>query len=201
MVLPNFPSLAGQGFATKTPVTASLVAVGDSGREIRTSIYGGLYQFEVAFDGLSSESVSNPGLGAASLQELMGFYLQCAGGLGTFLYTDPNDNNVANQIIATGDGATNEFPFMRRIGLALERVGFVTGVASITLNGVPQPSGWSLIAPNILSFAAAPPPGASIAASFNYAFVCRFIEDEVAFENFMQNLWATRSLKFRSVQQ
>jgi hypothetical protein len=201
MALPNFPSLSGQSFATKTPVTASLIAPGDSGREIRTPLYGGLYEFEVSIEGLASDSATNPGLGPNSLQEMMGFYLQCAGGLATFLYTDPNDNSAANQIIATADGTTFEFPFMRRIGLALERVGYVTAVAGITLDGVPQPSGWSLATPNILSFATAPPVGASIAASFNYAFACRFIDDEIDFENFMQNLWAARSLKFRSVQQ
>lgn len=129
----------------------------------------------------------------------MGLYLQCAGGLGTFLYTDPNDNAAAAQVIATGDGATTRFPFMRRIGVALETVGFVTAIAEVSLNGVSQPSGWTLVAPNLLQFATAPPAGSSIAASFSYAFVCRFVDDELDFENFMQNLWAAKSVKFRSV--
>ena len=54
----------------------------------------------------------------------------------------------------------------------------------------------SLDAPNIVVFTAPPPSGASIAASFTYAFVCRFLEDSLGFENFMQNLWAANSVKF-----
>jgi hypothetical protein len=198
---PNFPTLAGQGFVTRTPVAATIVAEHDSGREVRNSLYGGLYEFEVAFEGLASDGAMNPGLGAASLQAVMGLYLQCAGGLGTFLYTDPNDNSTVNQTIAVGDGATTQFPFKRAIGAALETVGFVTGVTSVTLGGVAQSSGWSLTAPNILSVATAPASGAVIAATFTYAFACRFLDDTQDFENFMQNLWAAKSVKFRSVRQ
>jgi len=43
--------------------------------------------------------------------------------------------------------------------------------------------------------------GATITASFDYAFVCRFLEDSQDFENFMQNLWAAKSVKFRSTRQ
>ncbi len=200
MSLPIFPALPGQGFATKTPVAATIIAAHESGREVRTPVYGGLYEFEVGFDGLASDSVCNPGLGAQSLQAIMGLYLQCGGGFGQFLYTDPNDNAVVNQGIATGDGATTQFKFLRSVGGALDTVGFVTAAASVTLGGAAA-SGWSLIAPNILSFAAAPSSGAIIAASFSYAFVCRFLEDSADFENFMQNLWAAKSIKFRSVQQ
>ncbi len=198
---PNFPAFAGQGFVTKTPIATTIVAAHDSGREVRTALYGGLYEFEVAFDGLASDGAMNPGLGAASMQAVMGLYLQCSGALGTFLYTDPNDNSAVDQIIATGDGVTTQFPFKRRIGLALETVGFVTGVSGVLVNGVAQPSGWSLAAPNSLSFATPPASGASVSASFTYAFACRFLDDTLDFENFMQNLWSAKSVKFRSVRQ
>ncbi|QGM48009.1 hypothetical protein H2LOC_009065 [Methylocystis heyeri] len=201
MTLPIFPTLAGQGFAARNPIAESLIAPHDCGREVRAALFGGLYEFEVSLDGLASDSGTNPGLGATSLQEIMGLYLQCAGGLGNFLYADPNDNAAVDQLIAIGDGSTMRFPFMRRIGVALEPVGFVTGVAEVSLNAVPQPSGWALDAPNLLQFATPPPVGASIATSFTFAFVCRFVDDELDFENFMQNLWAAKSVKFRSVRQ
>jgi hypothetical protein len=201
VTLPIFPTLAAQGFSTRTPIAASLIVPHDSGREVRTALFGGLYEFEVSIDGLASDATTNPGLGAQSLQEIMGLYLQCAGGLGNFLFADPNDNAAVDQLIATGDGSTTRFPFMRRIGVALEAVGFVMSVAEVSLNAVPQPSGWTLEAPNLLQFATPPPAGAGIAASFTYAFVCRFLDDELEFENFMQNLWAAKSVKFRSVRQ
>ena len=54
-------------------------------------------------------------------------------------------------------------------------------------------------APNSLVFATPPASGAAIAASFAYAFLCRFDDDAAEFEQAMQNLWRLDSLKFRSV--
>lgn len=200
MTLLVFPVLPGQGFAKRSPITAGVVADHLSGRSVRTSLYGGLYEFEVGFDGLAADAVQNPGLAAQSLQSIMGLYLQCCGALGEFLYTDPNDDGATNQFIATGDGTTTQFKFTRSIGAATDPVGYVTSVASVTLNGV-SVSNWTLIAPNILSFSTAPAAGALVAASFAYAFVCRFLDDSLEFENFMQNLWSAKSVKFRSVRQ
>ena len=53
---------------------------------------------------------------------------------------------------------------------------------------------------NSLVFATAPArAGRAIGASFSYAFQCRFEDDTVDFEEFMQSLWRVDSLKFRSV--
>jgi uncharacterized protein (TIGR02217 family) len=200
MTLPTFPTLAGQTFATKSPITATNVAEHDSGRTVRTALYQGLYEFEVGFEALASDASSNPGLGAQSLQAVMGLYLQCNGSYGAFLYVDPNDNAATSQTIATGDGATTQFTFVRSIGAGLDSDFYVTGVTSVAVNGVAV-SNWSQIAPNLLSFSAPPLSGATITASFAYAFVCRFLEDSQDFENFMQNLWAAKSVKFRSTRQ
>jgi hypothetical protein len=200
MTLPAFPTLAGQTFATKSPITATNVAEHDSGRTVRTALYQGLYEFEVGFEALGSDASCNPGLGAQSLQAVMGLYLQCGGSYGAFLYVDPNDNAATNQMIATGDGATTQFTFVRSIGAGSNSDFYVTGVTSVAVNGVVV-SNWSLVAPNLLSFSAPPMSGATITASFAYAFVCRFLEDSQDFENFMQNLWAANSVKFRSVRQ
>ena len=56
-----------------------------------------------------------PGLGVNSLQSLMGLYIKCQGQFGTFLYTDPTDNAVTGQVIATGDGSTTVFTFVRTL--------------------------------------------------------------------------------------
>jgi len=198
---PLFPTLPGQGWSVrKKPVFSTIVAAHVSGREVRDALYQDpIWQFELTFDGLGSDATSYPGVGAQSLQALMGLYLQCQGQYGTFLYSDPSDNTVANQTFATGDGATTAFTFARSLGGFLEPVGWVTSVAQVTVAGVAQSAGWSLTAPNGLVFSAAPASGALIGASFSYAFSCRFEDDSVEFEQFMQNLWRVDSLKFRSV--
>jgi hypothetical protein len=50
-----------------------------------------------------------------------------------------------------------------------------------------------------LTFTAAPGPSAVVGADFSYAFQCRFVEDQMEFEEFMANLWKLGSMKFRSV--
>lgn len=198
---PSFPTLPGQGWSVhKTPTFATIVAGHVSGREVRDALYQNpIWRFELSFDGLASDSASYPGLGAQSLQSLMGLFLQCQGQFGTFLYTDPTDNSATSQTFATGDGATTTFTFARALGGFLEPVGWVTSVAQVTIGGVAQGSGWSLSTPNSLVFATAPANGALIGASFAYAFQCRFDDDAADFEQFMQNLWTLQSLKFRSV--
>ncbi len=198
---PSFPTLPGQGWSVhKRPAFATIVAGHVSGREVRDALFSNpIWQFELSFDGLASDSVSYPGLGAQSLQSLMGLFLQCQGQFGTFLYTDPTDNSAASQIFATGDGSTMSFTFARALGGFLEPVGWVTSVSQVTVGGVAQGSGWSLSSPNSLVFATAPTSGAPIGASFAYAFQCRFDDDAADFEQFMQNLWTLESVKFRSV--
>ncbi len=198
MTLPVFPALPGQGFATKRPIAASLVAEHESGRSVRTALYGDLYEFEVGFDGLAADGTQNPGLAGQSLQTLLGLYLQCGGAFGTFLYTDPNDNTAIDQAIAVGDGATTAFEIVRSVGAATDTVSYVTSISAVTLNGGAA-SNWSLFPPNVLELSTPPAPGVLIAASFSYAFQCRFLDDSMDFENFMKNLWSSKSVKFRSL--
>ena len=198
---PTFPPLPGQGWSVhKKPTFSTLVASHASGREVRDPLWQlPIWEFELTFDGLASDSASYPGLGAQSLQSLMGLFLQCQGQFGTFLYADPTDHAVVNQGVATGDGATTTFTMLRSLGGFAEPVGWVTSIANVYFNGVNHPSGWSLTAPNSLVFASAPASGIVITASFSYAFQCRFADDSEDFEQFMQNLWTVQSLKFRSV--
>ncbi len=150
---PSFPTLAGQGWSVhKKPMFSTIVASHVSGREVRDALYQNpIWEFELTFDGLDSAS-SYPGLGANSLQALMGLFLSCRGSSATFLYTDPTDNGVTAGGIATGDGATTTFTFGRFLGSFFEPVGWVTSVANVYLNGVNQASGWSLTTPNSLVF-------------------------------------------------
>ncbi len=128
----------------------------------------------------------------------MGFLLQMQGQFGTFLYTDPTDSVATNSQIATGDGVTKTFAFSRFVGAFLEPVGWVTGVSSVTLDGTPTVA-FTLAAPNTITFTTAPGSGVAVAATFIYAFQCRFDDDSMDFEELMSNLWKVDSVKFKSV--
>ena len=201
MAPPVFPTLAGQAWPVhKRPSFATRVAAHVSGREVRVPYYAQtLYEFEVTFDALaSSAATALAGAGASSLQTLLGFYLAAQGQLGTFLYVDPSDNAAASQAIGTGDGTTRTFTLTRTLGGFTEPVSWASAVSAVTVAGAPI-AGWSLATPNLLTLAAAPAAGATVTASFTYAFLCRFLDDQQDFENVMAGLWQLQSLKFRQV--
>ena len=197
---PSFPTLAGQGWSVhKKPMFATIVASHVSGREVRDALYENpIWEFELTFDGLDSAS-SYTGLGANSLQALMGFSSPAAdSSRPSSMPTRPTMASRRGPSPA-GDGATTTFTFGRFLGSFFEPVGWVTSVANVYLNGVNQPSGWSLTTPNSLVFVTPPGNAVPITATFAYSFQCRFDADDLDFEEFMQNLWSAKSVKFRSV--
>jgi uncharacterized protein (TIGR02217 family) len=199
---PSLPALPGLSWSRKKkPGFSTRVASHSSGREVRVALMSyPLYEFEANYNGLTSSSSAFAGLGAASLQSLMGFFLQLQGEFGTFLYTDPDDNTVTGQGIGLGDGSTTAFQFSRALGGFAEPVGWITALSNVYLNGAVQSGGgYSLTLPNTVTFAAAPGPGVVVSADFAYAFQCRFLDDQMEFEEFMSNLWKLESMKFRSV--
>ena len=199
---PSLPALPGLAWSRhKKPGFSTRIAPHVSGREVRVALMGyPLYEFEAVYDGLaSSNTAAFTGLGAASLQTLMGFFLQLQGQFGTFLYADPDDSTVTGQAFSTGDGSTTSFTVMRALGGFLEPVGWVTALSNVYLDGIRQTSGFTLTAPNTLTFSPAPGAGVVISADFSYAFNCRFLDDQMDFEEFMSNLWKLDSMKFRSV--
>jgi hypothetical protein len=62
-----------------------------------------------------------------------------------------------------GDGITTAFTLQRVLGSSTEPVSWVTAVNNVYLNGVAQPTGWTLAAPNTLNFTN-PPLGAPSSA-------------------------------------
>ena len=200
---PALPTLSGLAWSRhKKPGFSTRVASHVSGREVRVPLMSyPLYEFEAAYNGLSSSStVAFAGLGASSLQNLMGFFLQLLGQAGTFLYTDPDDNAVAGGAIATGDGSTQSFIIGRTLGGFNEPVSWTTAVNNVYLNGVVQaPGTWLFTAPNSVGFATAPAAGVAIAADFTFAFQCRFLDDQMDFEEFMAQLFALQSLRLQTV--
>jgi uncharacterized protein (TIGR02217 family) len=198
---PLLPTLPGLSWSRhKKPGFNTRVASHASGREVRVPLMAyPLYEFEAKY-GLTSSATLFAGLQANSLQALMGFFLQLQGQAGTFLYADPDDNAVTGQFLGNGDGTTTTFQLVRSLGGFVEPVSWVTTINNVYLNGVAQAgSSYGLAAPNTLTFSAAPAAGAAITADFSFAFNCRFLDDQMDFEEFMSNLWRLDSVKFRSV--
>jgi uncharacterized protein (TIGR02217 family) len=203
-----FPVLPGQGITVhKLPKWNTDVAMHASGRESRVRRYlWPLWDFELTFDGMDANSPGYYGsLGAATVQELAGFYNQQRGAYAPFLYKDPTDFIATGQPLGTGDGATLNFTFTRDFGGYAFPVGAVL-TASVYLDGVLQPGANYSVANTgsnfpTLVFVAAPGGGIAVTADFTFAYVCRFSEDVVDFEEFMSRLMLMKSLKFQSVRE
>lgn len=124
----QFPNLAGMGWSLhRKPTWSTLVSSHVSGREVRAGLYANpIWNFELTFNGLDS-SASNPfntygGLGAKSLQTLMGFFLSQQGQLGSFYFADPADYSVSSQNIGTGNGSNTSFQLTRTMGAYTEQM-------------------------------------------------------------------------------
>jgi hypothetical protein len=200
----GFPMLPGIGWPVhRRPNWRTVIVPHVSGAEVRTPLWPyPLWEFELTIDGVTASATQFKQLGANSFQTLLGFYLNMAGQLGTFLFYDSDFNYQAGAQVGTGDGSTTTFPFMRQAGGAWwEPISWTAGTPSVYLNGVKQTSGYSLLRPNLLSFAAPPAIGAAITADVSYYFLCRFLDDGEDFQQQLINLWDMKSIKFRQIRQ
>jgi uncharacterized protein (TIGR02217 family) len=207
VTLPVFPSLPGQGWSVKkTPRFSTRIAKHSSGREVRAPRFAQtLYDFELVFDGLASNG-GYPALGRHTLQILMDFFVALQGSFGTFLYTDRADSRGTGvPLTPAGNGSLTTFNFQRALFDRFERVGYVSYVSAIYINGNAQSGNWTLANPTAavpwpnLTFTSAPASGAVVSADFNWQFVCRSSEDTLEFEEFMEALWKQDGWPFQSV--
>jgi uncharacterized protein (TIGR02217 family) len=187
-----FPGLIGEAYpVTRRAIFSTRVQRSVSGREVRIADYPyPIWEWTLAFDYLA----------LADRATLVGFVAARQGSYDSFLFSDASDNTVTGQAIATGDGTTTAFQLVRTLGVLVEPILAPNVVSAVTLNGVNQPSGWSVdSATGILTFTSAPASGTAIAADFTYRFRCRFVDDGIETEQFMNNFWRAKQIRFRSL--
>jgi hypothetical protein len=193
-----FPSVPTLGWSIRlSPRFATGTALHASGREVRAAKASSpLWLVELNYDLLRMASPDT------ELQEIVGFFAQCAGEGASFYFAPPALSPAVAQPIGTGDGATRTFPFTVSIGGAALSPAGVAAVSAIYLNGIVQSGGYTIdstpLSPAV-AFAAAPSPGVAIAADFAWYFLCRFQDDDLDVEEFMSQLYALQSLQLRTV--
>ncbi len=142
--------------------------------------------------------------GVEDLQTLVGFFLSRQGSFDSFLFDDPDDDFIAGQELASGDGATRAFQLVRAYGGFGEPMYNIkeAPVAVVYLNGAAQASSAYSIGytdSGLLTFSAAPAAGVVISADFGYYRRCRFQEDTSEFDKFMNQLWEHKGIKIETV--
>jgi uncharacterized protein (TIGR02217 family) len=189
-----FPTLAGQGWNfTRSPVWKTLIQTTASGRELRAQMMSyPLYKYTLTYDFLRSNA------SYLELQQLMAFFNECGGSFTPFMFTDPDDNTVTNQLIATGDGVTRGFQLVKNFGGYIEPVLAVNLITSMTVNGVATSAYAVNSGTGAISFTTAPPAGQPIAWSGTFYYWCRFLADTYDFDKFMYQLWQMKKLEFQT---
>jgi hypothetical protein len=194
----TFPAVPTLGWSAKfSPVFSTGTGLHVSGREVRAAKYAApLWAIELNYDLLRMAAPNT------ELQQIVGFFEECAGEAASFYFEPPALSPVCGQVLGTGDGATAAFPFSVSLGGAAIAPANVGTVSAVYLDGVPQSSGFTVnavaLAPSVL-FATAPASGVGVAADFHWYFLCRFDDDSADTEEFMAALYALQSLRLRTV--
>lgn len=187
---PVFPTLPGLSWQTvKTPIWSTAVQKSASGREIRSALYANpLWKFSLSYEFLRAGA-------AQELQQLVALFNLCKGQFGTFLFSDPTDNAVADQVFGIGNGSQTVFPLTRSIAGFAEPIAAVNGTPVFKADGMLI--GGATIGGGVITFPS--PPVGLLTWTGQFFYRCRFLSDSMDFENFMHQLWQAKKVEFRSV--
>jgi len=94
---------------------------------------------------------------------------------------------------ASGQYSVNEATGVYTFNSAQQNV-----AVTITYRYAFDPADYTITLPNSIIFDTAPPAGI-LTADFQFFFVCRFLEDQMDFEKFMDQLWSLQQCNFRSL--
>lgn len=190
-ILPSFPGL--DWGATKQPMWATHVADAVSGRQytLARRLYP-LWNFSTPY------AVLRASLLLTEQQQMIGFINARKGRYDDFLYTDPNDNAVTEQVFGVGNGSSTVFELARAFGGFVEPVGAVnSGTLQVFAAGVLQ-SGYTLSADlRVVTFAVAPAAGVVLTWSGSFYYRCRFVSDAISFQELIKAGWKA-SFEFRT---
>lgn len=176
----SFPIEIGQE-ASVAPGFSTSVVTAASGYESRNANWS---QARLRFD-------AGPGVrGDAELETLIRFFRARRGPAVGFRFRDPYDHSsnsmtlaptALDQVIGTGDGATDSFPLVKDYGPNEPRriTRPVPGSVRVAVDGSELITGWTLGSKGVIEFSTPPASGASIATGFLFDVPVRFAEDRL----------------------
>jgi uncharacterized protein (TIGR02217 family) len=184
-----FPSLPGLSIVvSRFPRWKTKVQTAVSGHELRAAFMAHpKYTFRLSYEVLRAGA-------EAELETIVGFFNARQGAYDNFLFTDADDNAVANQGFGTGDGATRSFQLTRSFGGHTEPVMNLNGAPTIKVGGV-ETSAYTIDALGLVTFTVAPANGAALTWSGAYYYRCRFLDDWLDLERFLERLWQLKKVE------
>lgn len=125
-----YPALPGLSFGVRvSPIWQTAVRTTPSGREFRSGqqLYP-RYKRRLVYEFLRAKSAYS------ELQSLQGFFNRHAGQRESFLFDDPDDNSISDQVLGVGNAAQVAFQALRTRGGFTEPVYEINGVPALTLS-------------------------------------------------------------------
>ena len=193
-VFPTFPGL--KWGRKRTAVWSTNIQKSASGREIRSAYYTyPQWKFSLSFEVLRTKASIN------ELEKLAGFFNERRGSFDSFLYEDPTDNKVTDQLIGNVVQGVTRYQLVRNYGGFTEPVLAVKGTPTVKVGGVALTYGRDFAIDNngVLVLNTPQTPGRPITWTGGFYFRVRFTSDTVDFENFIGHLWSAKKIEFTSL--
>jgi uncharacterized protein (TIGR02217 family) len=206
----TYPTLLGLTYSViKRPIWSTGVSQHASGREMRIGHFSEpLYEFELIYEFLMDQPPQAPT--SYDLKNLLGFYNLVHGGFTPFLFKDPDDYTVTAQALGTTDGVLTNWDLVRTYGygtnVSTDHIGYVdlTATFHAYLNTVlvdPADYDVSQTVPGTqqIRFHTPPTTGQALTVTMTYFYYCRFLDDQMDFEKFLDRIWQLKRVVLRSL--
>lgn len=186
-----FPSIPGYTWPPSiAPVWNGIIQKTGTGRVVAATYQQyPLYKLSVKFDVLHQ----------ADYETLIGFFNQQQGNVIPFWFdAGPGNDSVTTQAIGVGDGTTKTFQLLRSMGGNAEPIAASFGNRSAYVNGAGASGTFDSPSPGYLTLASAPASGATVTWTGNYYFQCRFSKGTAEFDQFMSQLYKTKTVSLET---
>jgi len=195
-----FPTLPGLNWGIKkTPVWSTRVQKSINGRELRAQNYSyPIWRFSLSYNFLRS------GQSFSEMQDIAGFFNARGGSFDSFLYFDFDDATVIDQSFGVTVIGQANYQLVRSFGGFVEPVFSPIGTPIVKVNGVTQTPITQYTVSTLGVITLIPTPiaaGLTLTWSGSYYYRCRFLQDNIDFEQFLQHLWHLKKIEFTSIKQ
>jgi uncharacterized protein (TIGR02217 family) len=189
-----YPELPGLGFGViRAQVWRNSVRETDSGREFSRAIWSSpRRRYRLKYEFLRS------GQAFPEMQTLLAFFNAHQGSFDTWRFRDPDDHEVADEPLGTGNGTRVAWQAIREFAGLVEPVYELDGTPVVKINGVAT-TAFTVSATGLITFSAPPANGADITWTGDYFWRCRFTKDQMDLEKFMQDMWQLGQVEFMTV--
>lgn len=191
-----FPTFVGLKWGvSKTPKWATSIQRSVSQRMLTGSFSSSpIWKFKLSYEFLRH------GVAYQELQSLIGFFNNRRGAFDSFLYLDPNENTVTDQVvIASTESGRTRYKLVKTYGGFTEGIGAVNGTPTIKLNGSAISAALYTIDENgYINFLVAPTAGQILSWTGGYYYRVHFDKDEQEVDEFMKDLWEAKTVTLES---